>query len=54
LYDYVRLHSAIRYVAPNDMLAGRQAAIHAQRDRKLEAARQKRQSRRQQALSYGE
>ena len=30
-YNYVRLHSAIGYVTPNDMLAGRQAAIHAQR-----------------------
>jgi hypothetical protein len=29
-----------RYVTPNDMLTGRQAAIHAERDRKLEQARQ--------------
>jgi len=36
---YVRLHSAIGYVTPNDMLAGRQAQIHAERDRKLEEAR---------------
>ena len=28
-YNYVRLHSAIRYVTPNDMLAGRQAEIQA-------------------------
>jgi putative transposase len=48
-YNYVRLHSAIGYVTPNDMLAGRQVEIHAERDRKLEAARQQRQSRRQQA-----
>jgi transposase InsO family protein len=48
-YNYVRLHSAIGYVTPNDMLAERQAEIHAERDRKLEAARQQRQSRRQQA-----
>ena len=34
-YDHVRLHSAIEYVTPNDMLTGRQAAIHAERDRKL-------------------
>ena len=27
-YNYVRLHSAIGYVTPNDMLAGRQAEIH--------------------------
>jgi putative transposase len=39
-YNYVRLHSAIGYVTPNDMLAGRQVEIHAERDRKLEAARQ--------------
>ena len=41
--------SAIGYVTPNDMLAGRQAKIHAERDRKLEAARLLRKSRRQQA-----
>ena len=48
-YNNVRLHSAIGYVTPNDMLAGRQAKIHAERDRKLEAARLLRKSRRQQA-----
>lgn len=48
-YNTVRLHSAIGYVTPQDMLAGRQAEIHAARDRKLEAARQQRQLRRQQA-----
>jgi putative transposase len=48
-YNNVRLHSAIGYVTPNDMLAGRQVEIHSERDRKLEAARQQRQSRRQQA-----
>ena len=48
-YNYVRLHSAIGDVTPNDMLAGRQVEIHTERDRKLEAARQQRQSRRQQA-----
>jgi hypothetical protein len=46
--DFVR-RCAIGYVTPNDMLAERQAEIHAERDRKLEAARQQRQSRRQQA-----
>jgi hypothetical protein len=40
---------AIGYVTPVDMLAGRQAEIHAVRDRKLEQARQQRQLRRQQA-----
>jgi hypothetical protein len=48
-YNNVRLHSAVAYVTPNDMLVGRQAEIHAERDRKLEAARQQRQSRHQQA-----
>ena len=42
-YNTVRLHSAIGYVTPHDMLAGRQAEIHAARDRKLEQARQQRQ-----------
>ena len=48
-YNNVRLHSAIGYVTPNDMLAGRHAKIHAERDRKLETARLLRKSRRQQA-----
>jgi putative transposase len=46
-YNTVRLHSAIGYVTPQDMLAGRQAEIHAARDRKLEEARSQRQLRRQ-------
>lgn len=50
-YNQVRLHSAIGYVAPADMLAGRQKEIYAARDRKLEEARQKRQLRRQQAAA---
>src|SRR2546425_5543071 len=33
-YNTVRLHSAIGYVTPHDMLVGRQAEIHAARDRK--------------------
>jgi len=48
-YNQVRLHSAIGYVTPLDMLAGRQKEIQAARDRKLEQARRKRQLRRQQA-----
>jgi hypothetical protein len=35
----VRLHSAIGYIAPNDVLAGRAGAIWTARDQKLEAAR---------------
>ena len=46
-YNNVRLHSAIGYVTPADMLAGRQPKIHQERDHKLEAARQQRQIRRQ-------
>ena len=48
-YNDIRLNSAIGYVTPKDMLAGRQQEIHAERDRKLEAARKMRQDRRQQA-----
>jgi len=38
----VRLHSAIGYVTPADCLCGLVAEIHAERDRKLEAARMRR------------
>jgi transposase InsO family protein len=48
-YNEVRLHSAIGYLTPSDMLAGRAADIHAARDRKLEAARARRQAKREQA-----
>src|SRR5262245_24357887 len=48
-YNDVRLNSAIGYITPKDMLAGRQHEIHAERDRKLEEARKQRQTRRQQA-----
>lgn len=41
-YNEVRLHSAIGYVTPHDMLEGRAEAIHAERDRKLEEAREHR------------
>jgi len=47
LYNKVRLNSAIGYITPKDMLAGRQQEIHAERDRKLEEARKQRQVRRQ-------
>jgi putative transposase len=48
-YNNVRPNSATGYITPKDVLAGRQQEIHAERDRKLEAARQQRQSHRQQA-----
>jgi len=47
-YNDVRLNSAIGYISPKNMLAGRQHEIHSERDRKLEAARKQRQIRRQQ------
>jgi len=48
-YNTVRLHSAIGYVAPADKLAGREPAIFAERDRKLDEARQRRKTRREAA-----
>jgi putative transposase len=38
-YNNGRLNSAVGYITPKDMLAGRQREIHAERDRKLEVAR---------------
>lgn len=46
-YNTERLHSALGYVTPHDYLAGRQPAIHAERDRKLEAGRERRRLARQ-------
>jgi putative transposase len=39
-YNTVRLHSALGYVTPMDKLAGLDAAIFAERDRKLEESRE--------------
>ncbi len=41
-YNGVRLHSALGYVTPADKLHGREKAIHAARDRKMQEARQRR------------
>ena len=41
-YNNERLHSAIGYVTPNDVLAERAKAIWDERDRKLEEARAER------------
>ena len=41
-YNQVRLHSAIGYITPTDKLAGLETVIFAERDRKLEEARQRR------------
>ena len=46
-YNEVRLHSAIGYVAPADKLAGREPVIFAERDRKLDAARERRRAARE-------
>jgi putative transposase len=45
-YNNVRLNSAIGYITPKGMLAGHQQEIQADRDRKLEAAREPRKNRR--------
>lgn len=50
-YNDVRLHSAIGYVAPRSRLEGKDAAIQAARDVRLEAAREARRSLRQAARS---
>jgi putative transposase len=47
-YNHVRLNSAIGYITPKDMLAGRQQEIQVDRDRKLEAATEHRKNRRRQ------
>jgi putative transposase len=46
-YNNVRLNSAIGYITPKDMLAGHQQEIQAERDGKLDAAREQRKNRRQ-------
>jgi putative transposase len=43
VYNEQRLHSALGYVTPLARLQGRQAEIHAARDRKLEQARRQRE-----------
>ena len=48
-YNYLRLHNSIVYVTPKDMLAGHQQEIQAERDRKLDAAKEQRNNRRQRA-----
>ena len=50
-YNTVRLHSAIGYVTPKDRLENRQEEIFHARDKKLEAARQKRRLKRQEQMA---
>jgi putative transposase len=45
-YNEVRLHSAIGYVTPHTKLAGKEKEVFADRDAKLEAAREQRRLRR--------
>jgi transposase InsO family protein len=53
-YNEERLHSSIGYVTPLDKLLGREQQIFAERDRKLEAAREERKLRRQQTACYNQ
>jgi putative transposase len=46
-YNHVRLHSALGYITPADKLNGLETVIFAERDRKLEEARWRRQQARQ-------
>lgn len=48
-YNQVRLHSALGYVSPQARLEGRHTEIYAERDRKLEAAREQRRQKRSQS-----
>jgi putative transposase len=48
-YNNVRLHSAIGYIPPRDNLEGREKTNFAERDRKLETARERRKAQRRAA-----
>jgi transposase InsO family protein len=50
-YNTVRLHSMVGYVTPKDKLEGREKEIFAARDRKLEAARERRKLQRERACT---
>ena len=52
-YNEVRLHSAIGYVTPADKMCGRDKQIFADRDRKLDEARSRRQAVRAQQRQVG-
>ena len=48
-YNGERLHSAIGYITPLDMMAGRDKEIHEERDQKLASARSRRKESRRSA-----
>lgn len=50
-YNTERLHSAIGFLTPTDKLAGREQEIWAARDRKLNAARERRRQRRSASIT---
>lgn len=50
-YNNVRLHSAIGYIAPRDMLLGNAESIHRARDEKLAKAREERKQARKRAAA---
>lgn len=50
-YNTVRLHSALGYVTPKDRLENRHLEIFQARDKKLEAAREKRRLKRQEQMA---
>ena len=51
-YNNERLHSAIGFITPNDKLNGKESAIFAERDRKLELAREQRKIKRNKQSDY--
>lgn len=53
-YNFTRLHSAIGFITPNDMLQGRQAAIFDERQHKLKLAQQERKQQREQLIAFSE
>jgi putative transposase len=48
-YNNIRLNSAVDYITPKVLVAGHPQEIQADRDRKLEAAKEQRKDRRQRA-----
>jgi putative transposase len=53
-YNFLRLHSAIGYITPNDMLNGRQSVIFEERHQKLKQAQENRKRQRTQLMDFSE